>query len=30
VSNGKGYGPWPPKETVWENPSFDEHLVIEI
>lgn len=30
VSNAKGYGPWPPRELVWDNPSFDENLVIEI
>jgi predicted phosphodiesterase len=29
VSNAKGYGPWRSGET-WENPAFDEHLVIEI
>jgi predicted phosphodiesterase len=29
VSNAKGYGPWRSGET-WENPGFDEHLVIEI
>lgn len=29
VSNGKGYGPWYANET-WENPDFDEQLVIEI
>jgi len=30
VSNAKGYGPWPPREPTWDNPDFDEHLVIEI
>jgi predicted phosphodiesterase len=29
VSNSKGYGPWNANDT-WENPAFDEHLVIEI
>jgi hypothetical protein len=29
VSNAKGYGPWHKGET-WENPDFDEHLIIEI
>jgi len=30
VSNGKGYGPWPPCETTWDNPNFDPNYVIEI
>lgn len=29
-SNAKGYGPWPPRESTWENPSFDERFIIEI
>jgi predicted phosphodiesterase len=29
VGNGKGYGPWHKGET-WENPDFDEQLIIEI
>lgn len=29
VSNSKGYGPWRAGET-WENPDFNERLVIEI
>jgi predicted phosphodiesterase len=29
VTNAKGYGPWNNGET-WENPGFNEHLVIEI
>jgi predicted phosphodiesterase len=30
VSNQKGYGPWPPAETTWDNAKFDPNLVIEI
>lgn len=30
VSNAKGYGPWPPRERVWDNPDFDPNLVIAI
>lgn len=30
VSNAKGYGPWPPRETTWDNPNFDPNFVIEI
>jgi predicted phosphodiesterase len=30
VSNAKGYGPWPPRETTWDNPNFDPSYVIEI
>ncbi|OSI34265.1 metallophosphoesterase [Bradyrhizobium canariense] len=30
VSNCKGYGPWPPRERTWDNPDFNEKLVIEI
>jgi predicted phosphodiesterase len=30
VSNAKGYVPWPPRELVWDNQSFDPSLVIEI
>jgi predicted phosphodiesterase len=30
VSNAKGYGPWPPHETTWDNANFDPNLVIEI
>lgn len=29
VTNSKGYGPWRSGET-WENPDFNERLVIEI
>jgi predicted phosphodiesterase len=29
VTNSKGYGPWAKNES-WENPSFNEHFVIEI
>lgn len=29
-SNAKGYGPWPGKMRSWDNPNFDERLVIEI
>jgi predicted phosphodiesterase len=30
VSNGKGYGPWPGHQRTWDNPSFDDKLIIEI
>ena len=31
VSNAKGYGPWlPDGERTWDNPNFDERLIIEI
>jgi predicted phosphodiesterase len=30
VTNGKGYGPWPPREPTWENPNFDPTFTIEI
>ncbi|WP_346658132.1 hypothetical protein [Bradyrhizobium sp. 154] len=30
VSNTKGYGPWPPSMRTWDNPHFDERLIIEI
>ena len=30
VSNAKGYGPWPPRERAWDNPDFNEKLIIEI
>lgn len=30
VSNGKGYGPWPPREPTWDNPNFNERLIVEI
>jgi predicted phosphodiesterase len=30
VTNGKGYGPWPPGETTWDNKDFDPRFVIEI
>lgn len=30
LSNAKGYGPWPPRATTWENASFDPSLVVEI
>lgn len=30
VSNSKGYGPWPPKESRWENPRFDPNFILEI
>jgi hypothetical protein len=30
VSNAKGYGPWPGHQATWENPNFDEQLIIEI
>jgi hypothetical protein len=30
VSNAKGYGPWPGQQRFWDNPRFDETLIIEI
>jgi predicted phosphodiesterase len=30
VSNAKGYGPWEPAQSVWENASFNPNYVIEI
>lgn len=30
VSNAKGYGPWPGYRRTWDNPSFNERLIIEI
>jgi predicted phosphodiesterase len=30
VSNAKGYGPWLPRGTTWDNPRFDPNYVIEI
>lgn len=30
VANCKGYGPWLPRERAWDNPNFDEKLIIEI
>ncbi|MBR0793052.1 metallophosphoesterase [Bradyrhizobium manausense] len=30
VSNAKGYGPWAPSMRTWDNPHFDERLIIEI
>jgi hypothetical protein len=30
VSNAKGYGPWPPRERTWDNPHFNDKLIIEI
>ncbi|QQO33167.1 metallophosphoesterase [Bradyrhizobium diazoefficiens] len=30
VSNAKGYGPWLPRERAWDNPNFNEKLIIEI
>lgn len=30
VSNAKGYGPWPGQQRTWDNPDFDEKLIIEI
>ncbi|MCP3471816.1 metallophosphoesterase [Bradyrhizobium sp. CCGUVB1N3] len=30
VSNAKGYGPWPGHQRGWDNPNFNEKLVIEI
>lgn len=30
VSNGKGYGPWPGQMPSWDNPNFNERLIVEI
>ncbi|QAU48843.1 metallophosphoesterase [Bradyrhizobium guangzhouense] len=30
VSNAKGYGPWPGAQSSWDNPDFDDKLIIEI
>jgi predicted phosphodiesterase len=30
VSNGKGPGPWPPRDKTWENRNFDPNFVVEI
>jgi Icc-related predicted phosphoesterase len=30
VSNSKGYGPWLPRETTWDNADFNPTYVIEI
>jgi len=31
VSNAKGYGPWlPDQQRTWDNPHFNEKLIIEI
>ncbi|MCK1606349.1 metallophosphoesterase [Bradyrhizobium sp. 166] len=30
VSNAKGYGPLPPQQRTWDNPHFNEQLIIEI
>jgi predicted phosphodiesterase len=30
VSNAKGYGPWPGQQRTWDNPHFNEKLIIEI
>ncbi|WLA63769.1 hypothetical protein [Bradyrhizobium diazoefficiens] len=30
VSNSKGYGPWCPRQRTWDNPAFNERLIIEI
>lgn len=30
ISNSKGYGPWPPKESRWENPHFDPNFILDI
>jgi hypothetical protein len=27
VTNQKGYGPWPPRETTWDNQAFDPNYV---
>jgi predicted phosphodiesterase len=30
VSNAKGYGPWRPFESTWENESFNPNYIVEI
>jgi len=30
VSNCKGYGPWGDREPTWDNPNFNDRLIIEI
>lgn len=30
ASNAKGYGPWLPEQRTWDNPNFNEKLIIEI
>ncbi|MGY3618447.1 metallophosphoesterase [Bradyrhizobium sp. USDA 10063] len=30
VSNGKGYGPWLPREQAWDNPHFDPNFIVEV
>lgn len=30
VSNAKGYGPWPAQMPSWDNPNFNERLIVEI
>ncbi|MBR1178067.1 metallophosphoesterase [Bradyrhizobium sp. KB893862 SZCCT0404] len=30
LSNAKGYGPWMPRDVTWDNPNFNEKLIIEI
>lgn len=30
VSNAKGYGPWPGQMPYFDNPNFNERLIIEI
>nr|WP_284269450.1 metallophosphoesterase [Bradyrhizobium iriomotense] len=30
LSNAKGYGPWPGQMPSWDNPNFDERLIVEI
>lgn len=30
LTNAKGYGPWPGRMPSWENPTFDERLIIEV
>jgi Calcineurin-like phosphoesterase len=30
ITNSKGYGPWLPRETTWDNPDFNPTYVIEI
>jgi hypothetical protein len=30
ISNAKGYGPWPPQQRAWDNPTFNPNLVVEL
>jgi hypothetical protein len=30
VSNAKGYGPWLPRQTTWDNPDFNPNLIVNL